>query len=233
MIACVIPARGGSKRIPKKNIKMFNGKPMIAWSIEAAKESKIFDKIIISTDDHEIADYAKSLGVSVPFIRPNELSDDYASTADVMAHACKWIKSEDKSTSIVCCLYATAPFIKPTDLIKALEIIQDNNWSYVFSAAEYSSSIYRSFFKDENGGVKMLFPEMFDKRSQDLKSSYHDAGMFYMGAIKSWEDKLKTFEKHSFPMIIPSYRVQDIDTLEDWNKAEHMAESILKNKKEF
>lgn len=227
MIVCVIPARGGSKRVPKKNIKLFNGKPMIAWSIDAAIQANIFDKIIVSTDDDEIANFSKSLGVDVPFIRPKNLSDDYASTADVMAHACQWIKNKEKSISIVCCLYATAPFIKSEDLKKALQIIQDGNWRYVFSAAEYPSSIYRSFFKDNNGGVKMLFPDMFNKRTQDLPTSYHDAGMFYMGTNKSWEEKIKTFETHSFPLIIPSYRVQDIDTVEDWERAEHMAQSIL------
>lgn len=230
MTVCVIPARGGSKRIPRKNIKNFFGKPIIAWSIEAAQKAKIFSKIIVSTDDKEIASISESLGADIPFMRPNEIADDYSTTVDVMAHACSWMKENGFSSSIACCLYPTAPFIYPNDLKKALNLIESSNWKYVFSVAKHPSSIFRSFTENSSGGVKMLFSEMYSTRSQDLPSAYCDAGMFYMGTTKAWIEKFKVFDEYSCPMKIPSNRVQDIDTSEDWERAEYMAKSILVKK---
>jgi pseudaminic acid cytidylyltransferase len=230
MSICIIPARGGSKRIPRKNIKDFCGKPMIAWSIEAAKKSNIFSKILVSTDDEEIASLAKSFGVEVPFLRPHDLADDYATTGAVMAHACQWIKDEGISSESVCCLYPTAPFVQPSDLKEALSLIETGNWKYVFTVGEYSSPIFRSFIQKPDGGIKMLFPENFETRSQDLENVYHDAGMFYFGSLGTWIERVKVFDSLSFPLKIPSWRVQDIDTKDDWVRAELVAASILKIK---
>ena len=229
MTICIIPARGGSKRIPKKNIKKFFGRPMIAWSIEAAQKSKIFSRIIVSTDDDEIAAIANSLGADVPFMRPQELADDYTSTGDVMAHACRWIVDEGMSPEVICCLYPTAPFIQSSDLEQALAIMATGNWEYVFTVGEYASPVFRSFTQDPAGGVKMLFPECFETRSQDLDNVYHDAGMFYMGMLDAWIMGARVLDKHAIPMKIPSWRVQDIDTPEDWRRAELMYQVLMKN----
>lgn len=230
MNICIIPARGGSKRIPRKNIKEFYGKPMISWSIKAAQESNIFGRILVSTDDEEIAYIARSMGVEVPFVRPQDLSDDYVPTGDVMAHACRWIMSEGMEEAIVCCLYPTAPFVQPSDLRLALKIMGTGNWEYVFTVGEYSSPVFRSFTQDPDGGVKMLFPEFFETRSQDLENVFYDAGMFYMGSVNTWIAGSKMFANHSFPIKIPIWRVQDIDTPEDWDRAELLAKSILRRK---
>ena len=226
MNIAIIPARGGSKRIPKKNIKSFFGKPMIQWAIEAAQESNIFDQIIVSTDDETIAAISKDLGALVPFKRSQALSDDYTNTTDVIADACQWAIDAGLNVEIVCCLYATAPFVRTDDLIEAYRIINASDWQYVFSVAEYSSPIFRSFQQTDTQGVKMFFPEHFESRSQDLPQALYDAGMFYMGRTDAWLQRLKIFENHSFPLKIPSWRVQDIDTPEDWVRADQMAKYI-------
>jgi pseudaminic acid cytidylyltransferase len=223
---CVIPARGGSKRIPRKNIKDFCGKPMIQWSIEAARDSDIFSQIIVSTDDDEIAEVAKSLGARVPFKRPAELSDDYTNTTDVISHATSWAINEGLDAAIVCCLYATSPFVRYSDLVEAHRIITSEEWQYVFSASEYTSPIFRSFEQLESGGVKMFYPEHFETRSQDLPQAFYDAGMFYMATSEAWLQGLRIFDGHSFPLKIPSWRVQDIDTPEDWERAGWMARAV-------
>ena len=227
MTICVIPARGGSKRIPRKNIKQFCGKPIIQWSIEAAKKANIFDNIIVSTDDEEIKEIAESLGVLVPFKRPLNLSNDYASTTDVIAHATRWAMNARLNSEIVCCLYATAPFVDPADLIRAHSTILTGEWEFVFSASEYSTPIFRSFKQLPSGGAEMIFPEYFDSRSQDLPKAFFDAGMFYMGTANAWIENLRIFDKHSCPLKISAFRVQDIDTLDDWACAELMAKIIL------
>lgn len=144
MNVCVIPARGASKRIPRKNIKLFNGKPMIAWSIELAQKTKLFDKIIVSTDDDEIASVAKEFGAIVPFVRPAELSDDYSTTTAVMAHAVRWFLEAGFAIDTACCLYATAPFVAISDLTNSFDIMKSGRWSYVFSVGKFSAPIYRS-----------------------------------------------------------------------------------------
>lgn len=216
----VIPARGGSKRIPRKNIKEFCGKPMMAWSIESAKASGLFDHIIVSTDDVEIAEIAKKWGAEVPFLRPAALSDDHTSTIDVIAHATKWALNQDWSVSAVCCIYATAPFIQIDDLNKGLQALESGDWAYAFSVTEFASPIFRSFHKRPEGGIQMFFPEHFLTRSQDLPLALHDAGQFYWGKPSSWMDGKKIFDPHSIPVMIPRWRVQDIDNQDDWIKAE-------------
>ena len=146
MNIAIIPARGGSKRIPRKNIRDFNGKPMIAWSIESVKKSELFDKVIVSTDDEEIAQISKSLGAEVPFIRPKTLSDDFTGTTEVIVHAINWLIGNNYRCSCICCVYATSPFLNSEDIQKSYQIIKTNRWSYVFSATEYSTNVFRSFF---------------------------------------------------------------------------------------
>lgn len=184
MNMAVIPARGGSKRIPRKNIKDFCGKPMIAWSIEAAKKSGLFDRIIVSTDDAEIAEVAKRWGADVPFMRPAELSDDHAGTTGVIAHATQWALDQGLclDPDAVCCIYATAPFIQVEDLKRGLEALKSGGWAYAFSVTDFASPILRSFRQDAEGGIEMFFPEHFSTRSQDLPTALHDAGQFYWAA---------------------------------------------------
>ncbi len=224
----VIPARGGSKRIPRKNIKPFFGKPMIAWSIEAAKATRIFDHIIVSTDDDEIAEIGRQYGAEVPFTRPSELSDDYTGTTEVIAHATQWFINKGLSVNAVCCIYATAPFVQASDIKKALKEFESDNWLYAFSATDFAAPIFRSFEIDSNGGTKMFFPEHFETRSQDLPDAMHDAGQFYWGKANAWIKGKRIFDSHSKPVLIPRWRVQDIDTEADWERAQHLAESIIR-----
>jgi pseudaminic acid cytidylyltransferase len=229
MRLAIIPARGGSKRIPRKNIKMFGGKPMIAWSIDAAKDSKLFDRIIVTTDDEEIAEVATQWGAEIPFIRPPELSDDHAGTTEVIAHATQWALSQGWPVTEVCCIYATAPFVQVDDLKQGLDLLEAGDWEYAFSATDYAAPIFRSFKQDSNGGIEMFYPEHFLTRSQDLPITLHDAGQFYWGKLSAWLERKQVFNKYSTPIIIPRWRVQDIDTPEDWKRAELMYQVLMKN----
>lgn len=219
MRLCVIPARGGSKRIPRKNIKEFFGKPMIAWSIEAAKKSECFDRIIVSTDDEEIATVSQKYGADVPFLRPKCLADDYAGTTPVIAHAIKWQNEHGEETSEACCLYATAPFVHVGDLQKGLALLVETKSDYAFSVTSYSFPIQRAVRITKDNRVEMFQPEYFNSRSQDLEQAWHDAGQFYWGRSESWLSEKKIFSEFSIPIQIPRYRVQDIDTQEDWDRA--------------
>lgn len=220
MRVAVIPARGGSKRIPRKNIKMFCGRPMIAWSILAAQKSGLFERIIVSTDDAEIAEIARAYGAQTPFLRPPELSDDYAGTTEVIAHALSWLHAQGAQINAACCIYATAPLIRIEDLLRGLETLESGDWAYAFSVTEFSSSVYRSFQASSEGGLTMLFPEYFTARSQDLPVALHDAGQFYWGTYDAWTQGLRIFDRHSAPVSIPRWRVQDIDDMDDWVRAE-------------
>ena len=226
MNVAVIPARGGSKRIPRKNIKEFCGKPMIAWSIEAAQKSNCFDRIIVSTDDAEIAATAQTFGAEVPFERPESLSDDHTGTTSVISHAVKWLVEDGEKFENVCCLYATAPFIQPDDLRRGLEILQEQECAYVFSVTSFTFPIQRAIRITQGQRVEMFQPEHFMTRSQDLEEAYHDAGQFYWGTTLAWLDKSPLFEKYSAPVILPRYRVQDIDTQEDWQRAEWLFKAL-------
>lgn len=218
----IIPARGGSKRIPRKNVKLFCGKPMIAWSIEAAKLSGCFDKIYVSTDDAEIADVAKAWGAIVPFMRPSELSDDFTGTLPVIRHAVEWLSKHEAPVNYACCLYATAPFVSPGDLRKGWYAIQQQACSYSFSVTSYAFPIQRAIRITGNGRVAMFSPENFNTRSQDLEEAWHDAGQFYWGTAQAWQDEKMMFAEDSVPIKLPRHRVQDIDTPEDWVRAEWM-----------
>ena len=223
MKIAVIPARGGSKRIPRKNIKDFCGKPMIVWSIEAAKASGSFDHIIVSTDDSEIAELAKEHGAEVPFIRPAELSDDYVGTGDVVKHTVEWaIKNLGKKPEYVCTIYATAPFIKPTDIIKGLKLLQENDCQIVFTVTSFPFPIQRAIKIKDNGRVQMFQPEHFMTRSQDLEPAYHDAAQLYWAKTNAVLNNVSAFSEVSIPLTLPRHQVQDIDTVEDWQRAELM-----------
>jgi N-acylneuraminate cytidylyltransferase len=216
----IIPARGGSKRIPRKNIKDFHGKPIIAYSIEAAIESKCFDRVIVSTDDQEIAQVAIDYGAEVPFMRDESISDDYATTSDVIVNAVDELQMKD--TDLVCCLYATAPFVRCSDLVEGYDLLNKNSLDYVFSATEYPFPIQRAFKLNSNKCVEMFQPEHLNTRSQDLELAYHDAGQFYWGIVEAFRLGKPIFANCSKPLILPRKRVQDIDTPEDWEFAEAM-----------
>lgn len=220
MRLAVIPARGGSKRIPRKNIKPFCGKPMIAWSIEAALASDCFDAVIVSTDDAEIADTALQYGATVPFMRPVELSDDYTGTIPVIQHAVEWHRQHSQSPEDVCCIYATAPFVRAEDIQQGLAILQETGSDYAFSITSYAFPIQRAVRITSEGRIEMFQPEHFNTRSQDLEEAYHDAGQFYWGRANAWLQGKPIFTPDSAPVILPRHRVQDIDTLEDWMRAE-------------
>lgn len=226
MNLAVIPARGGSKRIPRKNIKMFGGKPMIAWSIEAALESGCFDKVIVSTDDEEIAEIARQYGASVPFIRPSELSDDYTGTIPVIQQAITWCRGNGIDAQQVCCLYATAPFVRPEDLRRGLNILEQEASQYAFSVTSYAFPIQRAIRLTQTGRVEMFHAEHFNTRSQDLEESYHDAGQFYWGLSDAWLRGKIIFTPESSAVLLPRHRVQDIDTPEDWVRAELLYKAL-------
>jgi pseudaminic acid cytidylyltransferase len=216
----VIPARGGSKRIPRKNIKSFSGKPIIAWSIEAALDSGLFDNVIVSTDDTQIAQVAKRCGADVPFMRPNMLADDYTGTSPVVAHAIEWYRSQGVLPDPVCCIYATAPFVTPADLQRGLQTLTVTGVEFAFSVTSYPFPIQRAIRLTEWGRVEMFQPQHLDSRSQDLEEAFHDAGQFYWGKASAWCSEKPIFSPDSAAVILPRHRVQDIDTLEDWTRAE-------------
>lgn len=226
MNIAVITARGGSKRIPRKNIKLFCGKPMIAWSIEAALKSECFKQVIVSTDDEEIALIAQKYGADVPFLRPKNLSDDHTGTNLVIAHAIEWLNSQGLNPDLICCIYATAPFICLSDIQDGLDLIVEKNCDYVFSVTSFAYPIQRALKFEDDGKLGMFYPSNFYTRSQDLEESFHDAGQFYWGKTKVWLEGKPALLANSFPIRLPRYRVQDIDTLEDWQHAEKMMEVL-------
>lgn len=199
---------------------------MIAHSIAAACESNLFDRILVSTDDCEIAEVAKALGAEVPFLRPVELSNDFAGTTEVIAHATQWMLDQQWPVEAVCCLYATAPFVRAGDLTRGLVALQSGPWAYAFTVTEFAAPIFRSFHLHPDGGLEMFFPDQFSTRSQDLPMALHDAGQFYWGRPTAWVERKRIFDRHSFPVIIPRWRVQDIDTEADWRRAELMMKAI-------
>lgn len=226
----IIPARGGSKRIPRKNIKDFHGKPLIAYSIEVALKSELFEKVIVTTDDEEIASIARKYGAQVPFIRPRELSDDFTGTADVINHAIKYLEGQGESYEYICTIYATAPFLQERYLIEGYEKLKKSDAINSFSSTSMPFPIQRTFKLNKDGRCEMFTPQNFMTRSQDLEEAYQDAGQFYWAnREKEKQNKNKVlFSEISIPVILPRYLVQDIDTLEDWKRAEFMYEAIKK-----
>jgi pseudaminic acid cytidylyltransferase len=220
MRLAVIPARGGSKRIPRKNIKLFCGKPMIAWSIEAALSSGCFDRVLVSTDDSEIAQVAQAHGAQVAFVRPPELSDDHTGTLPVIAHATQWQNDQGLNATHVCCIYATAPFVQAEDLRRGLALLQSSGSDYAFSVTSYAFPIQRAIRITPEQRVEMFQPDQFNTRSQDLEEAWHDAGQFYWGQATAWLAQKPLFSHQATPVRLPRHRVQDIDTPEDWTRAE-------------
>ncbi|PKH00845.1 pseudaminic acid cytidylyltransferase [Paraglaciecola sp. MB-3u-78] len=227
MNLAIIPARGGSKRIPGKNIKCFAGKPLIAYSIEAAKASGLFNKIIISTDSEEIAEVAKYYGADVPFIRPKELSNDVVGTRPVTNHAIKFCIEHLYQPEFCCCIYATAPFLHAKYLQKGLDSLkQHREKSFAFSVTSFPFPVQRALIKTQ-AGVSPMFPDDIGKRSQDLEEAYHDAGQFYWGKTDGYLSNQKIFSHDSLPVVLPRHLVQDIDTPEDWQRAELMYQAYV------
>ena len=226
MRLCIIPARGGSKRIPRKNIKSFCGQAIIGYSIKAALESKCFDQVIVSTDDTEIAEVAKSFGAIVPFVRPDELANDHAGTLIVVKHAVDWFDDQGHPPSEVCCLYATAPFVTADIIINAYEQMQLSEAEYCFPVTTFVFPIQRAIKITSENRIEMFYPEHHNMRSQDLEESYHDAGQFYWGKAQAFKKQKPFFSEDASPYIMPRYLVQDIDTEEDWMRSELMYELI-------
>lgn len=229
MRICIIPARGGSKRIPRKNIKDFWGKPMIAYSIKAALKSGCFDRVIVSTDDLEIAQVAKTFGAEVPFMRPDELANDYAGTLSVIKHAIEWFEEHESKPSEICCLYATAPFVQASSIKQAYKQLQTTQADYCFSVTSFAFPIQRAIKITQQQRIEMFFPEYFNTRSQNLEEAYHDAGQFYWGKAEAFKQLKPIFSEHASPFILPRHLVQDIDTQEDWLRAEMMYQVLHKS----
>lgn len=222
MKLAVIPARGGSKRIPRKNIKEFCGRPMLSWSIQAAQRSGCFDRIVVSTDDDEIAKVARACGAETPFVRPPELSNDFVGTGPVVAHASQLIADSGDVPEQVCCIYATAPFLVAEDLQQGLSSLLETGADYAFSVTSYGFPIQRALRRSATGRLEMIQPEHLYTRSQDLEEAFHDAGQFYWGTFDAWQRGIPIFSSASCPVFLPRWRVQDIDTAEDWTRAELM-----------
>ena len=219
-ILAIIPARGGSKRIPRKNIKDFLGKPIIAYSIETAIDSNLFDEVMVSTDDKEIAEVAKKYSASVPFMRSKKNSDDNATTADVIEEVLSEYQKQNKEYDYVCCIYATAPFITRERLIIATEMLENSEADSVLPITRFGFPIQRSFKVENDGLLKMFWPENVDVRSQDLETAYHDSGQFYFLRVDKFLSQKKIFTEKTLPIIVSEKEVQDIDTEEDWKIAE-------------
>jgi N-acylneuraminate cytidylyltransferase len=222
----VIPARGGSKRIPRKNIRMFCGKPIIAYSISAAQQTGLFDQVVVSTDDEEIATVAREFGATTPFIRPKEIADDFTGTNAVVKHAVAWFNSQSNDVTHACCLYATAPLMQARFITEGYEALSRSDAAFAFSVTSYAFPIQRALRINPERRVDAIYPEYRMTRSQDLEHAYHDAGQFYWGTARGFLEDLPVFAPHSIGVILPRQLVQDIDTPEDWDQAELMYRAI-------
>ncbi|MCR5189270.1 MAG: pseudaminic acid cytidylyltransferase [Treponema sp.] len=225
----IIPARGGSKRIPHKNIKDFCGKPILAYSIEAALSSKLFDDVMVSTDDEEIAIIAKQYGASVPFMRSSETANDFAILKDVLNEVIAKYKENGKIFDEYCCILPTAPLVEIEDIVKSHKVLETANCVSVVPVVKYSYTIFRSL-KIENGKLVMNWPENYSKRSQDLPEAFHDAGLFYWYRKEYFEEKIAGFGENACPYILDEEKVQDIDTEDDWRISEMKYKIIKENK---
>jgi N-acylneuraminate cytidylyltransferase len=220
MRIAVIPARGGSKRIPRKNIRPFAGRPIIAYSIDAARNSGLFGKVVVSTDDDEIAEVARRAGAEVPFMRPKELADDHTGTNAVVKHALAWFAAWDEHFDPVCCIYATAPFITVRSLREGLHKLEQSGRSFALSVTSYPFPIQRAIRINREGAIEAFAPEHVFSRSQDLDPAYHDAAQFCWGRAQAFLDDVVGLSPATVPVVLPRHKVQDIDTPEDWRRAE-------------
>jgi len=226
----IIPARGGSKRIPRKNIKDFFGKPLIAYSIETALASKLFEKVIVSTDDQEIAEIARQYGAEVPFLRPEKLSDDFSGTDIVIQHALNFLKDRGEEFTYLCTIYATAPLLQVHYLQEGFKKLVNSHAKNAFSCTSMPFPIQRTFKIDADDRCEMFWPENYYTRSQDLEEAYQDAGQFYWSNLTIESNEIM-FGSSSIPIILPRHLVQDIDTFEDWKRAEFIYQAVQQEKK--
>ena len=215
----IIPARGGSKRIPRKNVKLFAGQPMISYAIRVAIECDLFDHVAVSTDDDDIADIARKFGAEVPFTRPTELSDDETATIPVIAHAINNCKEQGWAFDSVCCIYPCVPFLQVHDLIDSFRLFNSSEEKYCLSVVEFPSPVQRALAMNAQGLVTPYFPENELTRTQDLTTAYHDAGQFYWGSLESWRTNTR-IHSNAVGFQLPSWRTVDIDTPDDWIRAE-------------
>lgn len=221
---CIIPARGGSKRIPRKNVKLFLGKPMLVYSIESAQQTGLFEEIMVSTDDEEIAEVARQYGANVPFKRSAETSSDFATTADVLTEVLAKYKELGREFDNFCCFYATAPLVQSKDVVSAFELLQQSDFSCVYPVVQFSYPIWRCLDLAEDGTMTRHWPEYENSRSQDLPKEYHDTGTFYWYKTKEWlmgKVKIGGIE-------VDETTIQDIDTETDWKLAEMKYEIMYK-----
>ncbi len=214
----IITARGESKRISRKNVREFSGRPMIAWPIETALNCGLFEQVLVSTDDPEIAAVATQAGAQVPFMRPAELADDHSGTLEVVRHAVHWATDQGWTFNSACCLYGTAVFTLPKDLDAARQLGAD--WDYIFAAGRFARPVQRAFTKNDVGAMSLMFPDYALTRSQDLEPTYYDAGQFYWGSKSAWEEGRPIFGKSTTFIELPPERAIDIDTPDDWAMAE-------------
>jgi pseudaminic acid cytidylyltransferase len=229
MNVAIIPARGGSRRIPDKNIRPFAGRPMISYAIAAARDSGVFDSIIVTTDSEKIAAIAREYGAEVPFMRPMELSDDHTPTAPVILHALNRLIECGKFVKYACCIYPTALFVRPEFIKKGYEILVKNQVSSVFSVTTFPFPIFRALRITEKGNIEMFWPEYELTRHQDLPEAYHDAGQFYWLKVESFLKSRRLYSSDAMPVLLPRYLVQDIDTQEDWETAERMFKATFRD----
>lgn len=227
MRIAVIPARGGSKRIPRKNIKDFAGKPMIAYAIDAAIASGAFDRVVVSTDDEEIANFARQRGAELPFVRPAELADDHTPTVPVISHAIGAMRALGWDVLWVCCIYPGVPLIDAADITAAWDMLQSaGGQGYAFPVAEFPSAIQRALRRSDDGVVAPFDPAYVATRTQDLDAAYYDAGQFYWGGVEAWQSGLP-IHGHGRAIILPEWRVADIDTPADWDRAEALYQVLI------
>jgi N-acylneuraminate cytidylyltransferase len=220
MIVALIPARGGSKRIPNKNVRPFLGKPIISYSIEAARACGLFDRIIVSTDSEAVAQVARAHGAETPFLRPAELADDHTGTGAVVRHGLRWLVAEGAELTYACCIYATAPFLTAAVLRAGFERLKASTFQYAFSVTSFPFPVERALHLEADGAVRPIWPDKMPLRSQDLAPAYHDAGQFYWGRARAFLDEVPLASSAALALVLPRHRVQDIDTPEDWHYAE-------------
>jgi pseudaminic acid cytidylyltransferase len=225
MNIAVIPARGGSKRIPRKNIRKFCGKPMIAWAIGCALKSRLFDEVIVSTDDEHIAQVARVSGAGTPFMRPAELADDLTPTVPVIAHALDACHSMGWDIEYACCIYPCVPFLQTSDLVDAFKLIQENDAHFAYPVTDYPHPIQRAMRRLPNGHMQFFHPEHELTRTQDLEKSYQDTGQFYWGKVSAWKAHMK-MHTAGVGLVVPGWRVVDIDNEDDWKRAELLYEVL-------
>lgn len=225
MNIAIIPARGGSKRIPRKNVKPFAGKPMLAYAIEAARASGVFEHIVVSTDDEEIAAVARQYGAATPFMRPPELSDDHAGTVPVIAHAIGQCRAHGWDAARACCIYPGVPLLDAQDLRAALALLQDGDAEYAYPVVAFPSAIQRALRRAADGRTQPFYPEHVKTRTQDLEPAYYDAGQFYWGTAQAWHNGASPHQTGK-ALVIPEWRAVDIDTPDDWARAELLFQLI-------